>query len=175
MNRKVLIAGFALVVPLVVVLLIGLGRDPHVVRSPLVGRAAPGFSLRPVGGGPPVSLESLKGRAIALNFWATWCAPCAQEHEVLAAGARAWGDKVQFLGLVYEDQEDAVQDFLQRKGNAYPSLFDDGGKTAIAFGVYGVPETFFISPGGTIVEKFVGPLTTSTLSAKLGKALEAAR
>lgn len=173
MNRKVLIAGLALVVPLVVILRIGLGRDPHVVRSPLVGRTAPSFALRPVGGGPPVSLESLRGRAVALNFWATWCGPCSEEHEVLAGGARTWGDRVQFLGVVYEDQEDAVQEYLRRKGSAYPSLFDEGGKTAIAFGVYGVPETFFISPGGTIVEKFVGPLTPSALSATLGKALEA--
>jgi cytochrome c biogenesis protein CcmG/thiol:disulfide interchange protein DsbE len=173
MNRRVLIAGLALVLPLVVILLIGLGRDPRLVRSPIVGRAAPSFSLRPVGGGPPVSLESLKGRAVALNFWATWCAPCAREHEVLASGARTWGDRVQFLGLVYEDQEGAVQDFLQERGTAYPSLLDDSGRTAIAFGVYGVPETFFISPGGTIVEKFAGPLTTSSLNAKLAKALEA--
>jgi cytochrome c biogenesis protein CcmG/thiol:disulfide interchange protein DsbE len=172
-NRKVLIAGAALIVPLVAILLVGLGRDPHLVRSPLIGRAAPSFSLRPVGGGPPISLESLKGRAVALNFWATWCVPCVQEHEVLAGAARTWGAKAQFLGVVYEDQEDTALDYLRRKGSAYPSLFDEGGKAAIAYGVYGVPETFFISPEGRIVEKFVGPLTPSELSANLGKALEA--
>jgi cytochrome c biogenesis protein CcmG, thiol:disulfide interchange protein DsbE len=171
MNRKVLVAGLALVVPLVVVLLIGLGRDPHTVRSPLIGRTAPSFSLRPVGGGPPFSLETLKGRAVVLNFWATWCVPCAEEHEVLARGARTWGREVQFLGVVYEDQEDAVQEYLQKHEAAYPSLFDDGGRTAIAFGVYGVPETFFIAPTGTIVEKFVGPLATSELRANIVKAL----
>jgi cytochrome c biogenesis protein CcmG/thiol:disulfide interchange protein DsbE len=163
MNRKVFVAGIALVVPLVVLLLIGLGRNPHAVRSPLIGRRAPSFSLRPVGGGPPVSLDSLKGRAVALNFWATWCVPCVAEHEVLARGARAWGDRVQFLGVVYEDEEDRVQEFLRRRGTAYPALFDEAGKTAIAFGVYGVPETFFIDRAGRIRFKHVGAITDEVL------------
>ena len=173
MNRKVLVAGIAVVVPLVALLLIGLGRNPHAVRSPLIGRKAPSFSLRPVGGGPPVSLDSLKGRAVALNFWATWCVPCVAEHEVLARGARAWGDRVQFLGVVYEDEEDRVQAFLGRHGTAYPALFDEAGKTAIAFGVYGVPETFFITPSGTIADKFVGPLSASALRDQVENALQA--
>jgi cytochrome c biogenesis protein CcmG, thiol:disulfide interchange protein DsbE len=173
-NRKVLIAGLVLVAPLVAVLLIGLGRDPRVVRSPLVGREAPPFTLRPVGGGAPVSLESLRGKPVVINFWATWCVPCIQEHGVLASGARAWEGQAHFLGVVYQDEERAIAEFLGRHGSAYPTLFDEGGKTAIAFGVYGVPETFFISPDGVVAEKFMGPLDAAALSANLRKALESA-
>lgn len=175
MNRKVLVGGLLAVLPLVGLLLLGLGRDPHVVRSPLVGRPAPSFSLKPVGGGEPISLESLRGRPVVLNFWATWCVPCAEEHGVLAAGARDWNDKAQFLGVIYEDQEETVLGFLKRHGSAYPSLFDEGGKTAIAYGVFGVPETFFIGPDGTIVEKFLGPLNGPALADNLGRAMRASR
>jgi cytochrome c biogenesis protein CcmG/thiol:disulfide interchange protein DsbE len=140
-----------------------------------VGRAAPPFSLNPVGGGAPVSLDSLKGRAVVLNFWATWCVPCAEEHDVLVAGAKMWAEQVQFLGVVYQDEEDEVLAFLRKHGRAYPSVFDEGGKTAIAYGVFGVPETFFIAPDGTIVEKFAGPLAADELSGYLRKALGRAR
>jgi cytochrome c biogenesis protein CcmG, thiol:disulfide interchange protein DsbE len=171
MNRKVLLAGLVLVLPLVALLLIGLGRDPHVVRSPLVGRAAPSFTLRPLGGGTPISLESLKGRVVVLNFWASWCIPCAEEHRALVEGARAWGERAQFLGIVYQDDEESARSFLSRHGSAYPSLFDEGGKAAIAYGVYGVPETFFISPEGMVVRKFMGPETPTSLTAHLQEAL----
>ena len=171
MNRTVLFAGLAVVAPLVAVLVVGLGRDPNTKVSPLIGRPAPPFVLRPVGGGEVVSLDSLRGRPVILNFWATWCVPCVEEHDVLVNGARAWGAEVQFLGVIYEDEEDAVARHLRKHGSAYPSVFDDAGKAAIAYGVYGVPETFFISPDGTIVEKFVGPLTAETLSANLRKAM----
>jgi len=171
MNRKVLIAGLVLVAPLVAVLLIGLGRDPRVVRSPLVGREAPPFALRPVGGGAPVSLASLRGKPVVVNFWATWCVPCIEEHGVLGSGARSWEGRAHFLGVVYQDEENSIADFLRRQGSAYPTLVDEGGKTAIAFGVYGVPETFFISPDGVVVEKSMGPLDAAALSANLQKAL----
>ncbi len=71
-NRKVLVAGLAIALPLLAVLVANLGRDPHSVRSPLVGRPAPAFSLARVGGGSPVALDSLRGKPVVINFWATW-------------------------------------------------------------------------------------------------------
>ena len=167
MNRKVLAAGLAVVVPLLAVLVMNLGRNPHAIDSPLVGRPAPPFTLVPAGGGEPVSLDGLKGRPVVLNFWATWCVPCYQEHAVLVSTARAWGAGAQFLGVVYEDEEPRVLEWLRRQGSGYPSLLDPEGKIAIAYGVYGVPETYFISPQGTIVAKHVGPLDPDTLGARL--------
>jgi cytochrome c biogenesis protein CcmG, thiol:disulfide interchange protein DsbE len=164
MNRKVLIVGLAVALPLLALLFANLGRDPHMVDSPLIGHAAPPFALRRVGGGDPVALADLKGRPVVLNFWATWCAPCQEEHPELLAVARALGASVQFLGVVYEDEEDSIVEYLKDRGQAYPSLMDDGGRAAIAYGVFGVPETFFINGEGQIVAKHVGPLDRDLLA-----------
>jgi cytochrome c biogenesis protein CcmG/thiol:disulfide interchange protein DsbE len=169
LNRRVLLVGLLFVIPLLVVLLMNLGRDPHAVRSPLVGRAAPPFVLAPVGGGAPVSLESLRGRPVVLNFWATWCAPCIQEHPALNAAAAKRPD-VTFLGVVYQDEEPRIRDFQRRYGNAYPSLLDPDGKTSIAYGIAGVPETFFIDTKGTIVAKVSYALGADEIEANLEKA-----
>lgn len=175
MNKKVLIVGLIIVVPILAVLFMNLGRDPHNIESPLIGRTAPAFALREVGTDRAVSLESLRGKPAVINFWATWCVPCEQEHPVLVSTAAQMGQSVQFLGVVYQDQESRIQQFLSRNGQAYPTLFDDGGKTAIAYGVYGVPETFFLNAEGKIVAKHAGPLTPDDLSQKLQLAMGGAQ
>ena len=169
MNPWVLGAGLAVVLPLLAVLVLNLGRDPRSVRSPLIGRAAPAFSLAPVGGGAPISLESLRGRPAIINFWATWCVPCFEEHAALTAAARTFRE-VHFLGIVYEDEEATTQAFLAQRGSSYSSLLDPEGRTAIAYGVFGVPETFFIDGAGRIVEKYVGPLDRGTIAALIARA-----
>jgi cytochrome c biogenesis protein CcmG/thiol:disulfide interchange protein DsbE len=174
-NRKVLAGGLLVSLPLVFLLLRSLGRDPHRVESPLVGRAAPPFSLRPLDAGAPVRLDALRGRTVVLNFWATWCVPCLQEHPVLNAGPGRFGDEVAFLGVVYEDEEDKVRRFLSEHGGSYPSFMDDGAKTAIAYGVYGVPETYFVSPQGTVASKHVGPLSMGQLVERVEHARASAR
>jgi cytochrome c biogenesis protein CcmG/thiol:disulfide interchange protein DsbE len=168
-NRRILAVGLLLTLPLVGVLMAGLGRD-MTVRSPLVGRAAPAFSLRPVGGGAPIGTAELRGKPAVVNFWATWCVPCYQEHGVLTRAARALEGRVHFLGIVYEDSEENVQRFGREQGASFPSLLDEDGRTAIAYGIFGVPETFFLDAGGTVVSKFVGPLDDARLAAELDKA-----
>ena len=169
LNRRVLLLGLVFVVPLLAILLLHLGRNPHAVRSPLVGRTAPPFTMAPVGGGAPVGLESLRGRPVVLNFWATWCAPCIQEHPALTRVAGERKD-VTFLGVVYQDEEARIQEFQRRYGSAYPSLLDPDGKTAIAYGIAGVPETFFIDTKGTIVAKVSLPLSVEEIQEHLAKA-----
>jgi cytochrome c biogenesis protein CcmG/thiol:disulfide interchange protein DsbE len=171
MNRTVLIVGIAIAGGLLAVLFVGLGKDPQHIESPLVGHPAPPFALQAVGSGQTIDLTRLRGRPIVVNFWATWCLPCYQEHPVLVENARAIGSDVQFLGVVFNDSEDKIMTFLRQRGSAYPTVLDAQGKTAIAYGVGGVPETFFIDRQGVIVAKFAGPMTTDVLQANVAKAL----
>lgn len=172
MNRTVLIVGVAIALALVAILFVGLGKDPQAIDSPLIGKAAPPFVLKAVGSGQDVDLSSLRGKPVVVNFWATWCVPCAEEHPVLVQNAQQIGPRVQFLGVVFNDSEDKILQFLTRHGMAYPTLLDQNGKTAIAYGVGGVPETFFINSKGVIVAKYVGPMDSDILQANVAKAME---
>lgn len=172
MNKKVLIGGLLLVLPLIALFAVSFGNDPHAVRSPLVGKEAPPFRLVTVDGDQTVDLAALRGKPAVVNFWATWCQPCKAEHGVLTRGASRFGDQVQFLGIVYDDEPAAINAFLDRYGRGYPALIDEGGKAAIAYGVAGVPETFFIDAEGKIVSKYAGPLTPDLLTRYVRPLLE---
>lgn len=170
MNRTVLIIGIVIVAVIVFVLFAGLGKDPQHIDSPLIGRPAPPFTLRVVGTGETIDLGALRGKPVIVNFWATWCGPCYEEHPTLVANARALPN-VQFLGVVFNDTDDKILRFLAERGSAYPTLLDANGKTAIAYGVGGVPETYFINAAGTIVAKFEGPMSTEAIQENLAKAM----
>jgi cytochrome c biogenesis protein CcmG/thiol:disulfide interchange protein DsbE len=168
LNRKVLFAGAIVILPILVVLAANLGKDPRQIRSPLVGRVAPPFTLRVAGTNDTVSLASLKGTPVVLNFWATWCVPCIEEHGVVTAAARMpQNGNVKFYGVVFNDVEKKALDFMKENGSGFPSLIDPGAQTAISYGVYGVPETFFIDRNGKIADKYEGPLSPDILQQHL--------
>lgn len=171
MNRAVLVVGFAIAAVLVGVLFLGLGKNPAAIRSPLIGKPAPMFALREVGTGRTVDVSSLKGKPVVINFWATWCGPCWEEHPVLVENARMLGPNVQFLGVVFQDSEEKILTFLNQRGSSYPTVVDDRGKTAIAYGVGGVPETFFLDGNGVIVAKYSGPMSSAALQENLQKVM----
>ena len=171
MNRPVLIVGGLITAALVTVLYFALGKDPQHIDSPLVGRVAPEFTLKAVGSGESIDLSRYRGKPVVLNFWATWCHPCWDEHPVLTENAQMMGDRVQFVGVVFQDEESKITDFLRARGWAYPTLVDDRGKTAIAYGVGGVPETFFLDKHGMIVAKYDGPMSSEILQENLQKAM----
>jgi cytochrome c biogenesis protein CcmG/thiol:disulfide interchange protein DsbE len=171
-NRTVLVVGLVIAAFVIGILFLGLGKDPQAIESPLVGRSAPAFELREVGTGNTINLAQFRGKPVVLNFWATWCGPCWEEHPVLVANAKMLQPQVQFVGVVFQDTEDKIQSFLQSRGSAYPTLVDDAGKTAIAYGVGGVPETFFLDASGKIVAKYSGPLSSDQLQANLQKAIK---
>jgi cytochrome c biogenesis protein CcmG/thiol:disulfide interchange protein DsbE len=170
-NRVVLIAGIVITIALVVVLAAGLGKDPQHIDSQLIGKEAPDFALKAVGTGETVDLAQFRGKPLVVNFWATWCRPCYEEHPVLVANAQMMQGQVQFLGVVFQDKEEKIQQFLNERGTAYPTLVDQGGKTAIAYGVGGVPETFFLNKNGKVVAKFEGPIDPDTLQQNVRKAM----
>lgn len=153
------------VVPLLVLLAYGFRTDPRAIPSPLVGKLAAPFSLVLFDGGR-LSLESLKGRVVVLNFWASWCIPaCYEEAPVLERGWRAWKDKgVVVVGVDIQDQEEAARKFLREFGLTFPNGPDPAGKISVDYGVYGVPETFFIDRAGRIQMKHVGALTDEILA-----------
>jgi cytochrome c biogenesis protein CcmG, thiol:disulfide interchange protein DsbE len=171
MNRTVVIVGSLIAFALLGVLFVGLGKNPAEIRSPLVGRPAPAFALREVGTGRTIDISQFKGKPVIINFWATWCGPCWEEHPVLVQNARQLGDNVQFVGVVFQDAEDKILRFLDQRGSAYPTLVDQNGKTAIAYGVGGVPETYFLDRNGVIRAKFSGPMNFDILRENLQKAM----
>jgi cytochrome c biogenesis protein CcmG/thiol:disulfide interchange protein DsbE len=135
------------------------GRDPSLVDSPLIGAPAPSLELPMLEGGEIIDLALLKGQIRVVNFFASWCLQCRLEHADLVAVADAFaGSGVQFVGVAYQDTAEGAIAFLNEYG-FNPSTFylaDPGSKAAIAFGVFGIPETYFISPEGTVVGKVIG-------------------
>ena len=169
-SMKAVLIGLAVISPLILILALGFGRDPNVMDKPLNGKQAPDFELPRLVDGKLTGLDDLKGKPLVVNFWATWCRPCAQEHPNLVQAARQWGEEVQFVGIVYQDKNEAVNAWLDRNGGkAYPTLIDINAKAAIAYGVYGVPETYFIGADGVIRDKHVGPIPWPVLAEQVRK------
>ncbi|MEK7704984.1 MAG: redoxin domain-containing protein [Myxococcota bacterium] len=170
MNWRSALIGAVVVIPLLVILALGFGQDPHEVPSVLEGKPAPAFELATVDG-KPMRLEEFRGKPVVINFWSTWCRPCKLEHGLLQQSARMYGERVQFVGIVYQDELEAVRRYLQAGGEAYPQLMDSGSKVAIDYGVAGVPESFFIDATGVIRHKQAGVLTPDVLRGTLDRLL----
>ena len=171
-RRARLLAGVAAaVVTIVVLLMTGLGKDPSVIASPLVGRAAPNFTL-PQLDGPPVTLSSLRGQVVVINFWASWCAECRVEQAALDQTWRQFQDSgVVVIGVNFEDSTGAARGYVRSENVAYPVVEDAGSKTALAYGLRGVPETFVVNRSGSIVNHVIGPVGAATLSGEINSML----
>jgi cytochrome c biogenesis protein CcmG/thiol:disulfide interchange protein DsbE len=158
---------FAIFIILAGFLAIGLQLNPREVPSPLIGRPAPAFTL-PLLSDPAKTLSpaDLRGQVWLLNVWASWCASCRQEHDILLDLARRGVAPV--YGLDYKDQPDAARAWLARLGNPYTAVIVDAdGRTGIDYGVYGVPETYVIDKQGIIRHKHTGPLTAQSVKEKI--------
>ena len=166
-------------------LLLGLDRNPAEIPSPLIGKPAPAWSLprlEPVqpadaskGASVPgerLSATALAGAPYLLNVWASWCAPCLQEHPQLIDLARR--KMIRIVGVNYKDKPEDALAWLGRHGNPFSAtVADRDGRTAIDFGVYGVPETFLVDAQGVIRFKQIGPLTSDAMRNKLLPAIAA--
>lgn len=149
--------------------------DASRLPSALVGRPAPTFALPGVEGlkgADGLSDADLRqGHVTILNVFASWCAPCREEHPVLtrlSAEPALKNQGVRLVGLAYKDAPDNIRAFLGKLGNPFATIgADQKGRTAIDLGVYGVPETFVIRGDGTVAYRFVGPLTDQSAAATL--------
>jgi len=151
------------------------GRDASEIPSALIGLPAPQTNLPPLEGSnlPGLESKSFAGKVTLVNVFASWCAPCREEHPVLLALSE--DKRFTLAALNYKDQPENARRFLGDLGNPYQAIgVDPAGRTAIDWGVYGVPETFVIGKDGKIAYKHVGPLTAESVKTLLLPQIEKA-
>lgn len=161
-KRKVSMLAFA---PLLVVLALGsvfgyqllFGDPAHEIPSALIGQRVPAVALAPLENAevPGFGPDHFEGQVTLLNVFASWCAPCRQEHPMLMALSQ--DDRFQIIGINQKDQSADARRFLSTLGNPYDRIgVDPDGRASIEWGVYGVPETFIVGRDGLVLYKHIG-------------------
>ncbi|HVC02896.1 MAG TPA: DsbE family thiol:disulfide interchange protein [Steroidobacteraceae bacterium] len=162
---------------LIVLFALGLNqkRDINYLPSPLIGKPAPQFTLSDVlEPNRTVSNRALRGHVYLFNVWATWCAACREEQHALLEIAQQ--HVVPILGLDWNDQRSRAQEWLRDLGNPYQGVgFDENGRVAINWGVYGAPETYLIDRQGRILFKHIAPMTMQVWNKQFLPRIAAAR
>lgn len=175
MGKGIRIAAIAIVVlsaAMAVVFSSRFGRDPNLVPSPLIGQPAPDFELPLLDGSGSAALTDFRGEIVVVNIFASWCPGCRTEHDDLVATAEAFANSgVRFIQISYQDEPEDTIAFLNELGvsPATTYLVDENSRAAIAFGVFGVPETYFIDADGIVRGKRQG----ETNALQLGQAIDA--
>jgi len=158
--------------PFLLLLLYGVARDPAGPETTMVGLEAPEFRLETMAEQDSIALSSLRGRVVVLNFFASWCLPCIDEHPVLARLDDSYPeDEVVLLGVLYQDRAENGRAFMERMGGAWPSVIDAGSRVAISYGLTGVPETFILDRQGRIAYKRIGPVSWPAVRATVDSLL----
>lgn len=156
--------------------------DPSKLPSALIGKPAPQINLGALEGlvadGKPVpgfkSGDLGHGKVAIVNFWASWCVPCVQEHPVLVELQKRTG--VEVFGVNYKDQTEAARRFIGRYGNPFTAVgVDANGRGAIEWGVYGMPESFIVDGAGRIAYKYVGPMSEEAIAQTIIPEIEKAK
>ncbi|MBF0491171.1 MAG: TlpA family protein disulfide reductase [Deltaproteobacteria bacterium] len=164
---KKLLIFLAIFVPTIALLYFSLQRDPRDLPSVILEKKASAFELTSLDG-KKISLEMARGKPLILNFWSTWCGPCAAEYNLLKqAYERLSPQGVAFYSILYEDTPENAKKFITQYGPGVPILLDPGLKTAIDYGVSGVPETFFIDAQGRVRYKHAGILSSEIIMGQL--------
>ncbi|WP_439618089.1 DsbE family thiol:disulfide interchange protein [Shinella sp.] len=155
-------------------------RNVSDIPSALIGTKAPWRDLEPLAGAvkdglpmPALTAEGAKGKLTLVNFWASWCVPCRQEHPVILSLSK--DPRLNVVGVNYKDGSENALRFLGELGNPFSAIgLDPVGKMAIDWGVYGIPESYLVGPDGTILYKKVGPFDENSLKNGLFPAIEKA-
>ena len=144
-------------------------NDRSEIGSPLIGKAMPAFTM-PLferyrnDYGETFAFTEQEGQPMVVNFWASWCAPCLAEAPELQAASEQFGDEVLFVGVNTQDgNEENTQAFLDRFNLTFPNGRDEQSRVSVDYGIFGLPETFFINADGTLNYKHAGPLTPEIL------------
>lgn len=151
------------------------GRDVSAIPSALIGQKAPKLAMPALDGSnlPALTDDAMRGKLTLVNVFASWCVPCRQEHPILKSLAE--DGRLNVVGINYKDRTDNALRFLGELGNPYNAIgVDPNGKSAIDWGVYGIPESYLVGPDGTILYKKVGPFDENSLSNGLLPAMEKA-
>ena len=142
------------------------GHDPHELPSAMIDQEAPAFDLASLRVSGRLARDGLKGQPTVINFFASWCVPCRQEHPLLMRLANS--GTVRLYGIAYKDKPEDSTRFLDQLGDPYRGIgVDRDGRTGLDFGVYGVPETYVLDAVGHIRKRFVGPLTAAAVDKEL--------
>lgn len=162
--------GWVIVIVILLGLLTACSRDRAVEpAAPSIGSEAPDFSLSDLSG-QNVSLNDLKGKAVLINFWATWCYPCREEMDDLQAIYDKYKDKgVVVLGINVREGEGVVKEFAKRFNITYPLLLDEDGKVSDAYNVFGIPSSLFIDKEGVIRDTVMGQMDEEMIAEKVNK------
>jgi cytochrome c biogenesis protein CcmG/thiol:disulfide interchange protein DsbE len=173
-SKLVLVAGVVTVIAALVGLLAWRLSTEEQAKGLIaaVGRGekpeAPDFTLPVLGSDEELQLSSLRGSAVVLNVWASWCDPCREEAPALQDAHERWSDQgVVVLGVDYQDATDAALAFVDEHGLTYQSVRDGSGSVLAGYGVTGVPETFFIDREGRIVDYVSGPIDLDSLDQRI--------
>jgi len=138
-----------------------------------IDKPAPAFDLSRLGAPGNVSLASLRGKPVVLNFWASWCVGCRDESKLLESAWRRWHRKVVFLGI--DGSDDFTSDaksFMRKHDVTYPAVHDRQLGTVTKYGVTGYPETFFVNRQGKLVGHIVGAAKARELASGIRNALQ---
>ena len=148
-------------------------EDPNALRSAREGQPAPMVELTQLGPEQPFTNETLSdGQVKLVNYWASWCGPCRAEHPLLTDLAE---EGLPIYGINYKDDPEKALAFLDERGDPYEALGADfTGRTALEWGLYGVPETYVLAGDGTVMLRFAGPLTEDIMARRIRPALEEA-
>lgn len=156
-RTAVLILGLSLIAAV-----LGGCANANVKRGPEVGLLAPDFSLKNLSG-ETVTLASLQGKPVFLNFWATWCGPCRAEMPDLNHKYRKYGDRMHFLAINVGEAAHQVKEFLGANRLTFPVALDSDSSVARAYRINGIPTSLVLDSNGVVQGKRVGTLNSSQM------------
>ena len=160
MQNTIKISIFIIIIFIIGVFFMGLNKDANYKTNFLTGKKISNISLEYFDENKFYKEEDLKRNNYTLiNFWASWCLPCRQEHSLLIQLSKE--KNLKLLGVNFKDKKKQAETFLNELGNPYDFLTkDELGKSSVKFGIFGIPESILINKDLMILKKFVGPLST---------------